>query len=351
MKLNMKLLFSNLVVCFLLYTTTSNSQNKLTVKDSINTFYSKLFEELKANYLYTKQVDWPSIESYTLKEALKHKTLEESLEASVKLFDTIQGKHLIVFSGKNWYNTSKLGKQLTADMFNKSVLDAYENKKPFETKVIQKNYGYVFIPGMLLKDATRQQLDEAAKNIYDAIVEIDKSHNIKGWIIDLRLNVGGNSNVMLTGLYHLLGNGATYVSLDTDEHVKILDSFHEGVMYENHKEKCAVTITTKPKPHIPVALLSGVLTNSAGEFVILGFRGRKNAIVIGEESYGNTTANDMYDLPFGIKAAITQSKATDRSAKFTKTIIPDIEVIKKTNFEDLSKDQNIIEAMKFINSF
>lgn len=203
---------------------------------------------------------------------------------------------------------------------------------------------------MLLKDATRKELDQAAQEIYDAIIEIDQSNTIKGWIIDLRLNIGGNSNVMLTGLYHLLGNGTAHLSLDIDEHVKIVTSMNNGVLYKNHEETTAVKPNLKSKPHIPVALISGIMTNSAGEFVVLGFRGRKNTIIIGEESYGSTTANDLYELPFGIKAAITESYGTDRSAKFTKTIIPDIEVIKETNFEDLSKDKNIIEAIKFINS-
>jgi hypothetical protein len=55
-------------------------------------------------------------------------------------------------------------------------------------------------------------------------------------------------------------------------------------------------------------------------------------------------------LPFNTKAAITLSYGADLSAKFTETILPDIEVIKQHNFEDLLKDKNIIEAIKFINS-
>ena len=346
----MKLIFSSLVISIFLFTISTYSQDKqLTVKDSINTFYSKLFKELKENYLNTKSVDWPSIESYIKKEALKSETLEKSLEYSEKLFDTIQGDHLLLFSEKNWYK-STLGKPITGEQFNQSLADAYTKGKPFEVKVIDKNYGYVLIPGMLLKDATRKELDEAGQKIYDAIVKIDKSHKIKGWIIDLRLNIGGNSNVMLCGLYHLLGNGTTHLALDIDKNVKTLTGLNDGVLYKNHNVNTAVKISAKPRPNVPVALISGILTNSAGEFVILGFRGRKNTIIIGEESHGSTTANDLYEMPFGIKAAITESYGTDRSGKFTKTIIPDIEVIKESNFEDLANDKNIIEAIKFINS-
>ncbi|GAB5550789.1 MAG: hypothetical protein Sapg2KO_03800 [Saprospiraceae bacterium] len=83
--------------------------------------------------------------------------------------------------------------------------------------------------------------------------------------------------------------------------------------------------------------------------MVLAFRGRKNVVVIGEESYGYTTANDLFDLPFENKAAITLSYATDRTARYTKTIVPDIEIVKEANFEDLTQDKNIIEAIKFIN--
>ncbi|WP_394751071.1 S41 family peptidase [Spongiimicrobium salis] len=346
----MKLLFSSIVLGFFLCTSFTYSQNPhFTLKDSIHTFYASLFQALEENYLNTKSVDWPIVTSYTMEEALKSTTFEKSLESSVKLFDTIQGDHLALFSEKNWYK-STLGKPITAEQFNQSLADAYTNNKPFEAKVVNKNYGYVLIPGMLLKDATREELDEAGQKIYDAIVKIDNANSIKGWIIDLRLNIGGNSNVMLAGLAHLLGNGTTCLSLDINNNVKTLTSLYEGALYENHKVLNAVQTNSKPKPHIPVALISGILTNSAGEFVILGFRGRKNTIVIGEESHGSTTANDLYEMPFGIKAAITESYGTDRSGTFTKTIVPNIEVIKQTNFEDLSKDKNIIEAIMFIDS-
>jgi len=343
-------MYSLIITSLFLFSNVAYGQGEpLTVEDSINTFYTKLFEELKANYLNTASIDWPTVESYIMKEALKSETLERSLEVSVKLFDTIQGDHLLLFSEKNWYN-STLGKKITAEQFNQSLADAYTNNKPFEAKVINGNYGYVLIPGMPLIDATRAELDEAGQKIYDAIIKIEQSNNIKGWIIDLRLNIGGNSNVMLAGLYHLIGNGTTHLSLDIDKHVKVLTSLQNGMLYKNHEINTAIKPSLKPKPHIPVALISGIITTSAGEFVMLGFRGRKNSIIIGEESYGSTTANDLYEMPFGIKAAITESYGTDRSAKFTKTIIPDIEVVKATNFEALSKDQNIIEAIKFIDA-
>ncbi|MEM1283616.1 MAG: S41 family peptidase [Chlamydiota bacterium] len=328
---------------------TYGQNNSATVIDSIQTFYEELFEQLEENYLHAADVDWPSLKPHIIEKALKSNSFEESLTNTVELFDTIGGYHLLLFSQKNWYK-STLGKQLSHDQFNQSLADAYESGKSLEAKVINKEYGYLLIPSMLLKDASQKELDQAGQKIYDAIAEVEQSNNIKGWIIDLRLNVGGNSNVMLAGLYHLLGNGSTHLSLDIDKNVRTLTSIHDGTLYKNHAKNTSIRPTLKPKPHVPVALISGIMTTSAGEFVILGFRGRKNTIVVGEETYGMTTANDLYELPYDTKAAITESYGTDRSACFTKTIIPDIKVVKQHNFENLERDKNIIVAIEFIDS-
>ncbi|WP_299216678.1 S41 family peptidase [uncultured Aquimarina sp.] len=326
------------------------SQGKVTsVQDSINMFYDRFFEELEANYLYRKSVNWSQIKPYIKKEALKGGTFEKSLEISSKLFDTIQGDHLLLFSEKGMYQ-SNLKRKIEQEDLHRNLLIAYSEELKFEAKVINDHYGYVFIPGMLLLNATEKELNERAQKIYDAILKLNKTQKIKGWIIDLRLNIGGNSNVMLAGLYHLIGDNTVSLYLDADKNVKNRSGLHNGIYYEDQKIQARVKTIAKPNTEIPVALITGVMTASAGEFVALGFRGRKNTVIIGEESYGLTTANDLFELPFKTKAAITLSYATDRSAVFTKSIKPQIEIVKEADFKDLTKDKNVIEAIKFIDS-
>lgn len=332
-----------------IFSSLSFGQHKtMSVKDSIRIFYNDLFKELKRNYLYKKQIDWNTVESKTKEKALKSKTFQKSLEQCSMLFDTLEGDHLILFAENGMYE-STLKRQITQEDLHRSLLEKYAEEPKLSVKVIDNDYGYVFIPGMLLLNATQEELDQKAQEIYNAIHTLDQKQNIKGWIIDLRLNIGGNSNVMLAGLYHLLGDDTLTLYLDTDKYVKSRSSLDKGVFYENQKIQAQVNIKSEPKTHVPVALITGVMTASAGEFVALGFRGRKNTIIIGEETYGLTTANDLFKLPFNTKAAITLSYGTDRSAKFTKTIRPDIQIVKEANFQDLSKDKNVIEAIRFIN--
>ncbi|MFD2562545.1 S41 family peptidase [Aquimarina rubra] len=346
----MKRLLLSLIISVSVFSSRIYSQQKVaSVQDSINVFYDQFFEQLEANYLYRKNVDWNQIKPDIKKEALKSRTFEQSLEVCSKLFDTIKGDHLLLFSEKGVYQ-SNLKRQITQEDLHKSLLEAYAKEPKFEVKLINDHYGYVFIPGMLLLNATQEELNENAQKIYDSIIKLDKAQKIKGWIIDLRLNIGGNSNVMLAGLYHLIGDNTVSLYLDADKNVKNRSGLDKGIYYENQKIQAEVKTNAKAKANIPVALITGVMTASAGEFVALGFRGRKNTVIIGEESYGLTTANDLFELPYKTKAAITLSYGTDRSAIFTKTIKPKIEIIKEANFQDLTKDKNIIEAIKFIDA-
>ncbi|MEL7221598.1 MAG: protease/peptidase, partial [Bacteroidota bacterium] len=70
-------------------------------------------------------------------------------------------------------------------------------------------------------------------------------------------------------------------------------------------------------------------------------------IFIGEKSYGFLTANDMFELPFDTKAALTTSYIADKNNKYDPYIMPDVEIIKQDNFEDLTKDGNVLKAMEF----
>lgn len=321
----------------------------MSTSDSIHFFYDQLFEQLEANYLYKHDVDWEGIKPYIKKEALKAATFEVALELCPTVFDTIKGDHVILFTENNMYKGT-LERVLTKEDFHPSFLQLMEKQPSFEVKVLEDNYGYVFIPGMLMLDATKQELEERAQLIYDAILDANEDRDIKGWIIDLRYNIGGNANVMIAGLYHLLGDNTTYLFLDVDKNLKTWTGFDQGTFYHNNEVMIETKIRSKPNTEVPVALITSVTTASAGEDVVLAFRGRKNIVVVGEESYGYTTANDLFDLPFGNTIAITLSYATDRTAKYTKTIVPDIAIVKEANFEDLTKDKNIMEAIKFINA-
>lgn len=321
------------------------------VKDSISTFYDSLFYHLEARYLYKKDVDWRGIKPFFKRKALESKSLEASFKLCAQLFDTIKGSHLNLFSKKGWYK-STLGKPLGKKDFHSSFLKKYAKKPGFEVKLLKNRYGYVMIPGMLLMDISQDSLDRKAQDMYDQIMQIQQAKTVKGWIIDLRFNVGGNVYPMLASLYHLLGNTVVYRVLNI-QHKALPNQAHtvkKGCFYSGDKKEVSVTTTQSPDLDIPVALIIGKMSASAGELVAVGFRGRRNVVTIGEESYGMLTCNDMVQLPYGAKLTLTYGYLADRKEAYTPSIVPKIKVIRQANFENLTKDQNIVEAIRFIDS-
>lgn len=73
------------------------------------------------------------------------------------------------------------------------------------------------IPGMVFSDNSAENICKIAQPLYDWISRIKSSHKLEGWIIDLRLNTGGNSAPMLLALYDLLGNNEIWGELDENK--------------------------------------------------------------------------------------------------------------------------------------
>ena len=341
-----------LLLVGLFFTKLSFGQN-LTVKDSINTFYDSLFYHLENRFLYKDQVNWAQVKPFIKQKALQSNSFSASLKVTSQLFDTIGGTHLGLFSKFGYYRNT-LGKRLTRKDFHTEFLREYEQKPPpaYKVKVLNNQYGYVMIPAILWLDISKDSLIRNTQAMYDAFMKVQQSHQIKGWIIDLRFNEGGNVYPMLAALYHLLGDAIVYKVLDINKKPlqKEIHSLKKGAFYSGTKMETLVKVREKPNTKLPVALLTGIMTGSAGELIAVGFRGRKNVITIGETSYGLLTCNDMVKLPFGAKFTLTYGYLADRNNGYTKKIKPAIEVVRQANFKDLTKDKNVIEAIKFIDA-
>lgn len=327
----------------------SQSQHLIS-KDSINLFYDSLVYHLKTHYLYRDSVEWSKVDSIK-EQALKATNFSESLANCTAVFDAINGSHLNLFSDHGYYKWSK-GRQYVQEDFNINYLLKYEKQPGFEVQVIEDQYGYILMPSMLMLDLTQDSINLKTQRMYDEIMEINTIHKIKGWIIDLRFNSGGNVFPMLTALYHFLGDQTLYNCMDIEDELISRVNLKNGVINDSEDglDKVIIRPTTKPNLKVPVALITGILTASAGELIPISFSGRANIITIGEPTAGFTTANSLTELPFDTKITLTTSFMKDKNYQYNSVITPDIRIEKEANFEDLSQDINIIEAIKFFES-
>jgi hypothetical protein len=151
-----------------------------------------------------------------------------------------------------------------------------------------------------------------------------------GWILDLRNNPGGTWAAMLAGLNPLIGNGqfAGLVDGDNNKAYFYVNNGEAGIYdpstRQNYPQVTASSTYTLSHPNAPVAILQGPLTASAGELIVLGFKGAPMAErTFGTETYGVTTVPaGEYLPPDSAYLNITAAVMFDRTGKVYGDVIP-----------------------------
>ncbi|AHG91590.1 peptidase S41 [Gemmatirosa kalamazoonensis] len=153
-----------------------------------------------------------------------------------------------------------------------------------------------------------------------------------GWIIDLRTNPGGTWAAMFAGLNPLVGDGQFAGLVDnTNAKAYFYVQNGEAGIYDpstrkNYPQVTASSTYTLNHPNPPVALLQGPWTASAGEIILLAFKGYPNATrSFGTNSSGDTTVPaGEYLPPDSAYLNITAAIMFDRTGKlYGNAITPD----------------------------
>ena len=325
-----------------------NAQKLSSSQDSIQVFYKDLFKDLKTGYLYRDQVNWDSIQAEVGQNLKQYSDFRSSLKEVSTIFDLAKADHCRVY-----YEQEQLAGNFetpTGKDFSEQWITKYTTNPEFEAKVIHEDIGYILMPEMTFTDVSKKNIQNLAQPMYDQIQEIKNSGKIKGWILDLRMNTGGNSEPMLLALYDLLGDHEIWGVLDIHKKKITSVKLSNGKYFNNSKKSSYITPEGALQDTAKVAVITNLATGSSGEVTALAFKGRENTIFIGQRTNGKTTTNTMVSLPFGAIMAITVGLDCDRNGNFYEYIIPDIQISKQDNFEDLLLDGNIQEAIKYISS-
>jgi carboxyl-terminal processing protease len=157
-----------------------------------------------------------------------------------------------------------------------------------------------------------------------------------GWIVDLREDTGGNMWPMLAGLGPILGDGKAGAFVDPDGYEEDW-SYQDGQALEG--DQVAVKVNG-PAYELkaaspPVAVLTGVNTVSAGEAIVVAFRGRPHTCSFGLYTTGLSTANGGFPLSDGAWIILTTSVYADRTGQtYGDRIYPDelVDDVRKFTF-------------------
>ncbi|MBS1508055.1 MAG: S41 family peptidase [Bacteroidetes bacterium] len=182
--------------------------------------------------------------------------------------------------------------------------------------------GYVRVPACNLNSATSQAAD-FAQALQNSIKSQDRPY-LKGWIVDLRGNIGGNMWPMLAGIGPLLDGYVTGYFIDTYGGSTSWAYQNGAALYNGSP------VVTASEPYLvinaknKIAVLMDGLTASSGEAIAIAFKGRSNTLFFGTPSCGLSTANQEYSLSDGAQLFLTSAVDADRNGnKYGGQLAPD----------------------------
>ncbi|MCB2409127.1 S41 family peptidase [Hymenobacter lucidus] len=318
--------------------------NPYGITDSVKVYLDKSLDIFQQNALHRRTVaDWPTLRETVYRKAAGATTYAALTPVYPYLFEQLNDHHgWYSFQGKK-YGWSKSEPPYA----NQAVLSELKKKPAVRVRVINKNIGYILLPGN--SDFGMSNVNANAQALRDSICAVQKGR-IKAWIIDLRLNTGGNMYPMLAGLGPLIGDGTVGGFVEQAGATPQAWNIRQGNMYVDTfrvsrvRDKCV-----SPKKNVSIAVLLSGTTASAGEVVAISLVGRPNTRSFGEPTAGYTTSNNGHQLPG--KAGITLAEAyeIDRNGKaYTERVLPDVEIIGGDNFTTFAADQKIKAAVLWL---
>ncbi|MVN90709.1 S41 family peptidase [Mucilaginibacter aquatilis] len=195
-------------------------------------------------------------------------------------------------------------------------------------QLLKGDIGYIIIPGFgSINDTASVNF---ATRIQDIITEIDTKHDIKGWVVDMRKNGGGNMAPMIAGLGPLIGEGTVgyFVYPDSKASAKNEWTYYKGRFdVGGRKQVAAKRSYTLRKQDTKVAVLIGPNTGSSGEMATLSLIGKPITKLFGEPSAGYMTTNQSIKLSTGAYLYLATGYAADRNGKnYLLNIQPDVKI-------------------------
>lgn len=174
------------------------------------------------------------------------------------------------------------------------------------------------------------QFGERTRNDFRSLMTDVQSRHPHGIVLDLRSNPGGLLDAADTVISNFVPQGSTVASINYSDHVTI--------------EK-----TTDPPtidPSVPMVVIVNKGSASASEIVAGCLQDSKRATVVGEQSFGKGTVQEIIDFKNGasLKLTIAEWKTPAGHAINKVGITPDV-VVKAT---DSGRDEQMIKALDLL---
>lgn len=332
MKKNVLVFFSVLLTCF---------AAKAQRPDSVQHFIDSAINIMQQHSMFSSKVNWKKVKDSVDRLAKEAKTYAETAPALHYAFNQLGDKHgYLVIEGKGYSNSTL---STAPSRVNENMKLAASKGARIYKDIVNGNIAYLSIP--FFNNQTKAGTNAFAQQLQDSLCSVVSSKT-KGIIIDLRLNAGGFTQAMVVGVSNVFGNQSPSGQKSYAGDWKIENY---GIDL-NDTFRIQLQKTCGDYTKLPVAVLIGPQTASAGEYLALGFTTRRKTILIGEKTAGYTSGNNGFLLPGKSNGiVVAEDYATDKKGKiYTDGIEPQLAVTGGDDFFNRSSDEKIKAAVKWL---
>ena len=306
-----------------------------------------IYTVIKTRSLHREQVDWLAIDTQFNASVDSASSFGNALLAFRDVFRALDDVHsAIYYDGRGiGYNREPA----TASSRNISALISLSRQRAGQPvgKLLSDDIGYVFVPSYGTQG--QEAIDQAARELRDVVCDL--SPRAAGWIIDLRLNEGGNVYPMLSGLGDMLGDGLVARSVDAMGSPTMDWSIREGILFLDDYQTTTVDRRCTDAHGVGrVAVLLGPTTLSSAQLTAIAFAGWEQTRFFGESTGdGYATSNQWYQMTPSLGLNLSEAYFSDRNGFVYEGIVEPDEVIGGDwDFEALENDAVVRRAMEWI---
>ena len=282
------------------------------VPPSAETYGKNALSTIDKNGIFAGNDEWKSTYNECLKMIENVKSYDNTYDAIRKALSVGGGKHSMLMTKSESQDTT----------------ESYDEVLP--TVSLDGDIAIIKLPDFL---GTAEAGQKYAKVAEDFIHE--NRDKIKGVVLDLRGNTGGDMGPMATAVSSLLPDGELvyyhYRSYDVPVTLK------NGVV--SNAGTGGKSLYPEEKLNVPVAILTDDMTASSGEALTLCFRGLEDTRTFGAPTAGYTSVNMLYNMYDGAQMYLTVAFDKARTG----------EIFKETSIEpDVATDSPLEAALEWL---
>lgn len=339
LRLMLHVSFRFLVLFIIAFTADLHAQPKGPLKQILDI----TLQTMEQNSMYKNEVNWEDFKKMAYRKTHGISDLDALLLTYPDFFKALNDFHGGI-QYKSQFITWHAGKPVATP--NPAIDSALQS----EPKIMARRWGDIVYYRVL--GATTKNLPYVTQMLSDTLCTVEPA-TAKGWILDLRLNTGGNVWFNLASLAGLIGNGniggfvTSDATINTTHEIRNGKAYGNGQYYEVPSPRCAT-----PGSSVPVVLLTGPHTASSAEALLLAFKGRDNTLVIGEATAGFVTSNNTYPLGEDLTLVLATGFMKDKfNHVYRGPIEPDVIIKGGDNFKQLENDLKIIKALAWLSEY